>query len=133
MTEPASDPRSSPRGSALVARIWRRDPGAFVGDDAPVDVLAEVQDRLGFLDAPSGIAAQIAELEAFAAEVRADGLTDVVLIGMGGSSLCAEVLRDVPDKRPSRCRLIVLDTTELSPDQVAQRALELARERGLER
>jgi glucose-6-phosphate isomerase len=112
VTEPAADPSSRPPGASLVTRIWRRDPGAFVGDDAPVDVLAEVQDRLGWLDAPAAITAQIPELTEFAADARAARLTDVVLIGMGGSSLCAEVLRDVPGRRPGGCRLTVLDTTD---------------------
>ena len=56
--------------------------------------------------------AALPEVEAFAAGALADGLTDVYLLGMGGSSLCAEVLRDVPLARPDRVQLTVLDTTD---------------------
>src|SRR5262245_46857373 len=52
------------------------------------------------------------ELAAFVEGVHADGLTNVILLGMGGSSLCAEVLRDVPADRTNPCTLTVLDTTD---------------------
>ena len=56
-----------------------------------------------------------AELDAvrtFAAGLRADGLTDIYLLGMGGSSLCAEVLRDAAGTSDSGFSLTVLDTTD---------------------
>ena len=52
------------------------------------------------------------ELHALAERARQDGLTNVVLLGMGGSSLCAEVLRDVSIDRTDSCALTVLDTTD---------------------
>ena len=58
------------------------------------------------------MAARLAEVEAFAADTRQGGLTDVYLLGMGGSSLCAEVLRDVPLARRPGVELTVLDTTD---------------------
>src|SRR5712691_1156011 len=48
--------------------------------------------RLGWVDAPRASRAQWPELAAFAAAVRADGLTRVLLCGMGGSSLAPAVL-----------------------------------------
>jgi glucose-6-phosphate isomerase len=96
----------------LASRIWRRDLTAFGGPDAPADVQASVRTRLGWLDVPTAMTAHQAELDAFAAAARRDGLTDVYLLGMGGSSLCAEVLRDVPLARADGCRLVVLDTTD---------------------
>jgi glucose-6-phosphate isomerase len=54
------------------------------------------------------------ELEAFASGVAADGYTDVVLCGMGGSSLAPEVFRR--SSREPAMRLHVLDSTH--PDQV---------------
>src|SRR5205814_266224 len=70
-------------------------------------------------DAPAAMAGDIADALAFAESVRADGITDVVLLGMGGSSLCSEVLRDVPPKDARGGKLTVLDTT----DERAIRAL----------
>lgn len=71
-----------------------------------------IRHRLGWLDAPAAINGHLVTLEQFVAGVRADGLTEAVLLGMGGSSLCAEVLRDVPSARRDGCRLTVLDTTD---------------------
>jgi len=96
----------------IASRIWRRDPAAFVGASAGAPVLDAIRHRLGWLDAPAMGPAHAEELTAFARDVRADGLTSVILLGMGGSSLCAEVLRDVPADRTDPCTLTVLDTTD---------------------
>ena len=68
--------------------------------------------RLGWVDAPSAMAARVTDVETAAAEALQSGLTDVYLLGMGGSSLCAEVLRDVPMPRRPAAELTVLDTTD---------------------
>ena len=83
-----------------------------MGPSAPPAVAEAIRQRLGWLDAPPAIAGHSAALQRFAAQARAEGLTEVVLLGMGGSSLCAEVLRDVPAARGEGCRLTVLDTTD---------------------
>ncbi len=54
---------------------------------------------------------EVAGLEAFAAEVRADGFTHAVLLGMGGSSLAPEVLRRMLGVAPGFLDLTVLDNT----------------------
>ena len=68
--------------------------------------------RLGWVDAPVTMASRVADVEAFAADALENGLTDLYLLGMGGSSLCAEVLRDVPLPRRPGGNLTVLDTTD---------------------
>jgi glucose-6-phosphate isomerase len=83
-----------------------------VGARAPELVQEAINARLGWLDAPAAIADHLERLQVFSSEVRADGLTDVFLVGMGGSSLCAEVFRDVPEERQDSCRLAVIDTTD---------------------
>ncbi|MEO8482351.1 MAG: glucose-6-phosphate isomerase [Acidobacteriota bacterium] len=98
--------------SNLASRIWRRDPEAFVGDGAAPAVYASIRNRLGWLDAPSGMVAHVEAVTAFVDELARDGMTDIYLLGMGGSSLCAEVLRDVLGASGARNRLIVLDTTD---------------------
>ena len=92
----------------LASRIWNRDTTAF-GDPSRPGVRESVASRLGWLSAPEGMQAHVDEVRACAEAVRADGLTDIYLLGMGGSSLCAEVLRDVIG---SAARLTVLDTTD---------------------
>jgi len=66
----------------------------------------------------------LAEIDALAAELRAEGLTRVVLAGMGGSSLAPEVICATAAAESARSggegtnRLVVLDTTD--PGQVAE-------------
>jgi transaldolase / glucose-6-phosphate isomerase len=80
----------------LVERIWQRDPSVWTGHD-------EAQ-WLGWLDEPSRMRERVHELMEFAAGLDVD---DVVLLGMGGSSLAPEVMR-----RLFRAdRFHVLDTT----------------------
>src|SRR5262249_46259276 len=54
----------------------------------------------------------IDRLRAFADAVRRDGFTDVVLLGMGGSSLAPEVLRAVVGVAPGWPRFHMLDSTD---------------------
>jgi glucose-6-phosphate isomerase len=94
----------------VATRFFQHDLSVF----APAQdqaVATAIEDRLGWLSAPDAFAGQIGALSAFAADVERDGLTNVYLLGMGGSSLCAEVLRDVAAEAPP-CRLVVLDTTD---------------------
>jgi glucose-6-phosphate isomerase len=77
-----------------------------------VDVGQTIANRLGWLDVPTGLQPELARVEAFADEVRRDGITTVYLLGMGGSSLCAEVMRAVYGVRDGYPRLVVMDTTD---------------------
>ena len=100
-------------------RLWARDATLWTNGD---------EGRwLGWLSAPSDAVKTVAPLEAFAAEVRADGFSDVLLLGMGGSSLCPEVLAESFGPQPGSPRLHVLDSTD--PVQVTSldRMLPLAR------
>jgi glucose-6-phosphate isomerase len=106
--------------SRLASRIWAREPAAFVGPDAPPEVAEAILNRLGWLDAPVAMPARAAEVEAFRRQLSDEGLTDIYLLGMGGSSLCAEVMRDVLGVPGHPNRLVVLDTTdEQAVQQVA--------------
>jgi glucose-6-phosphate isomerase len=91
---------------ALVPRIWDRDHTVW-GDDP-----TEIADRLGWLDAPERGEAYLPDLERIAAGVVADGVTDVLLVGMGGSSLFPEVLARVFGPAAGSPRLSVLDSTD---------------------
>lgn len=92
-------------------RIWARDASFWGGDDAR---RASVASRLGWLDVASTMRAHAGEINAFAEKVRADGIVDAVLLGMGGSSLAPEVLRQsivAQSSSGAQVRLHVLDTT----------------------
>jgi hypothetical protein len=101
--------------SELVDRIWERDPTVWTGGD-------EAR-WLGWLDEPRRMRERVDELRAFAAEVDADGIDTVVLLGMGGSSLAPEVLRRTFDARA----LHVLDTTHPQAIRDLEDAIDLGR------
>jgi glucose-6-phosphate isomerase len=97
----------------VVARIWRRDVSVW-GAEPGTEVARAIANRLGWLDVPAGMAAELDRVIALAEAVRADGVTHVYLLGMGGSSLCAEVMRTVYGERDGYPRLVVMDTTDES-------------------
>jgi transaldolase / glucose-6-phosphate isomerase len=68
----------------LIEGIWERDPGIWTGSD-------EAQ-WLGWLDEPLHVQEQLGEIRGFAESLHEE-VDDVVLLGMGGSSLAPEVLR----------------------------------------
>ena len=105
-------------------RLWAEDPGLW--SDAP-DVRTAIANRLGWLRAPEAMGPHLADLERFAATVRADGITDIVLLGMGGSSLAPEVFQNALGAAPGYPRLAVLDTTDPGAIRATRARLTLAR------
>ena len=95
----------------LASRLVHRDIDAFASQDDE-GARESVRTRLGWLGAPVDMAARLDEVTSAADAARADGLVHVYLLGMGGSSLCAEVLRDVAARPAARGGLTVLDTTD---------------------
>src|SRR4051794_19948720 len=89
--------------------LWKRDATVW-SKDATVQQM--VADRLGWLTSPSRMARETGRLRAFADSVVRDGFTDVVLLGMGGSSLAPEVLRAVLGTSSGRPRFHMLDSTD---------------------
>jgi glucose-6-phosphate isomerase len=99
----------APEAESAVAGLWQRDPSVWSGDAATQQKIAH---RLGWLSSPALMADSLGRLQEFAASVKEDGFTDVVLLGMGGSSLAPEVLRAVFGAAPGWPRLHVLDSTD---------------------
>ena len=83
---------SAAASQQAAAALWRGDPSAWGGDAA---TQREIAERLGWMRSPALMADSIDRLETFADGVKRDGFTDIVLLGMGGSSLAPEVLRAV--------------------------------------
>lgn len=88
-----------------VARVWRGDHALWKPSPD------EITDRLGWLSLPTDMGSQVADLAAFADEAAGDGCAHVVLLGMGGSSLGPEMLRQAFGSAPGRPELVVLDST----------------------
>ena len=88
-----------------IKRIWQRDRTVWPED------AAEIAERLGWLDAPRAMVAAVAEINGFVQALSAQGITRVLLLGMGGSSLAPEVLRLTFGVRAGYFDLAVLDST----------------------
>jgi glucose-6-phosphate isomerase len=93
--------------------LWTRRLDVWSTDHA---IQRGVANRLGWLDAPSFVRAHLPRLRTVAAQVRNEGFTDVVLLGMGGSSLAPEVLRRVVGPAPGSPAMRILDSVD--PDAV---------------
>jgi glucose-6-phosphate isomerase len=91
--------------------MWRRDVSVWTPDPASETGRA-IAHRLGWLDVPTGMQPELDRVEALADEVRREGIAILYLLGMGGSSLCAEVMRAVYGVREGFPRLVVMDTTD---------------------
>ncbi|MFC2052430.1 glucose-6-phosphate isomerase [Chloroflexota bacterium] len=89
----------------VVGRIWRKDHTVWKPDPT------EISNRLGWLKVSDLMRKQAPELKAFAKKIREADFRHMVLLGMGGSSLGAEVLRQVFGSAEGYPELIVLDST----------------------
>src|SRR5215204_498005 len=72
------------REEKKIARLWQKDASVWTADDEAK--------WLGWLDSTEAEISKIEEYGDFAADIAQAGFTDVLLMGMGGSSLCPEVL-----------------------------------------
>lgn len=86
-----------------IGRLWRRDASLWTGGDEA--------GWLGWLDLDRQ-RARVERWHAFARDVRSDGFTDALLLGMGGSSLAPAVFAATFDPAPGFPRLRVLDSID---------------------
>src|SRR2546425_1951528 len=108
-----------------VARLHRRDPTLWGKEDAKHRSI--IQNRLGWLDSPRWLRDKIGELTSFASEIRSEGFTRVLLLGMGGSSLAPEVLSEIMSAAPGAPTLEVLDSTDPAAIRAAEASHRLDR------
>jgi transaldolase / glucose-6-phosphate isomerase len=106
----------------VAGRISREDATLWGPEDTP-----EIANRLGWLTIAERMLGEADELTAFANGAAASGLHDVVLLGMGGSSLAPEVLRRCFGHRPDRPRLHVLDSTDAATVRAVEQTIDLQR------
>src|ERR1700754_861318 len=89
----------------VVGRIWRKDGTLWAPEGTP-----EVTNRLGWLDIAELTRGHVPDLDAFREELVSDGYTDVIVLGMGGSSLAPEVFRQSFGAQDRGLTLHVLDS-----------------------
>jgi transaldolase/glucose-6-phosphate isomerase len=92
----------------FTARLWQRDPTLWESAAEPEAIIPHA---LGWLTAAEQMQPHVAELMAFAGEIRDAGFDSVVVLGMGGSSLGAEVLSRAFGPQEGYPQLYVLDST----------------------
>jgi transaldolase/glucose-6-phosphate isomerase len=96
------------RGGAKTRRLWSGDASLWTG--------ADESRWLGWLGVAAEQRANLPQLVAAAEDARSAGFTHALLLGMGGSSLCPEVLAKTFGRREGFPELLVLDSTD--PAQV---------------
>ena len=100
--------------AGLVDDLWARSPSVW-GTAA-----LSAGGWLGWLDLPRTMLARLGAINRVAEEVIGEGIEDVVLMGMGGSSLAPEMFFSVFGRQPGYPRLSVIDSTH--PQAVASLA-----------
>ena len=100
-------------------RLWERDASLWTSDDEAK--------WLGWLDITEEQIAHPIELRNLAREVWSAGFKDVLLLGMGGSSLCPEVLRMTFGKTAGYPDLHVLDSTDPAQVKAFENKIDIAR------
>jgi transaldolase/glucose-6-phosphate isomerase len=98
------------RKEGKVRRLWAADASLWTE--------ADEAHWLGWLEIVDKQLKGVAHLQDFAADVKRSGFTDVLLLGMGGSSLGPEVLGETFGAKPGFPNLHVLDSTD--PAQIRQ-------------
>ncbi|MBL8102954.1 MAG: bifunctional transaldolase/phosoglucose isomerase [Anaerolineales bacterium] len=96
---------------SVPARIWQHDPTLWTDDPAGQ---AEVKIRLGWLDSVNDARKRLEGYTSFAKQVHDEGIDRVLVIGMGGSSLTAEVLSSLlaAANIEAKLSLAILDSTD---------------------
>src|SRR5208283_5088708 len=106
------------RAAGKVRRLWQHDASLWTNED-------EAQ-WLGWLDITGEQLAGAAKLNDLANEVKSAGFSDILLLGMGGSSLCPEVLALTYPQTPGFPRLHILDSTDPAQVRSVEKKINMA-------
>jgi transaldolase/glucose-6-phosphate isomerase len=115
--EPVAETLSGLEKDNAIKRIWEKDATLWKNDDAHQRI---IKNALGWLTVATTVKHDWARLQAITADVRKAKFTHVLLLGMGGSSLCPEVLSLTFGRKSGYPSFAILDSTE--PASVLERA-----------
>ena len=105
------------RKKGRIRRLWAGDKSLWTGTD---------EDKwVGWLHIVEEELADVDRLQGFAEEIKKRGFTDLVLLGMGGSSLGPEVMAETFGRQPGWPRFHVLDSTDPAQIRAIERAVDL--------
>ncbi len=102
-----------------VRRLWARDANLWTGGDEA--------SWLGWLEIAEDQIERIDHLRRVAGDVRREGFTHALLLGMGGSSLCPEVLKETFGRIDGHPQLFVLDSTDPAHIRALETKVDLAK------
>ena len=115
--QPVAETLSRLEKDNAIKRVWEKDPTLWKSDEAHQKI---IKNALGWLTVATQVKRDWARLQSIAADVRKAKFTNVLLLGMGGSSLCPEVLSLTFDNKSGYPKFAILDSTE--PASVLERA-----------
>jgi len=92
----------------IARRIYSKDPFVWKSEEKETEA---IRNRLGWLDVGDFIN-RADEIIDFAKEIKKEKFKYVVLLGMGGSSLCPEVARETFGSKQGYPKLLMLDNTD---------------------
>jgi len=101
-----------------VERFWKKDPNLWTSDGE--------ENWLGWIDIVERQQKDLAAFAALAADVKATGFKSVLLLGMGGSSLCPEVLSVTFGQQAGFPALHIVDSTDPAQVKAARDKVNLA-------
>jgi transaldolase/glucose-6-phosphate isomerase len=107
------------RAGDKVRRLWQRDPSLWTGRDEA--------DWLGWLGITEGELADVQRFKRVAEVASSGAYSDLLLLGMGGSSLGPDVFRKTFGKIPGFPELHVLDSTDPAQVKSIENAIDLTR------
>lgn len=93
-------------GQDFMDRLWVKDASLWKGETAAI------RNRLGWLTSPTIMRGHADDIKGFADEIRRLQFTHVVLLGMGGSSLCGDLFNLTFGSKMGYPDLLLLDSTD---------------------
>lgn len=110
------------RTGEAIHKIWARQPSLWKHDPEHARIISN---RLGWISVLDSMRAESPALEDLARQTGESGVRDIVLLGMGGSSLAPEVFSRIFPAQGGR-RFFVLDSTDPAAIQQVDRSIDLA-------
>ncbi len=107
------------RAGGKVRRLWQRDASLWTGTDEA--------NWLGWLNVTEEELGQDQNLRRVAEEIKKEGFRDILVLGMGGSSLCPEVLAFTFGPISGYPKLYVLDSTDPAQVKAFEQKVDLAK------
>ena len=108
----------------FVRRLYARDALLWKSDPEQCEAIRK---RLGWLDSMQDFMVHADAIMGFAREIRDAQFKHVVLLGMGGSSLCPEVARETFGDESGWPKLLVLDNTDAAAVRAVEAEIDLGR------